>query len=149
MIWLLLIFFLQLSHCLGQDSVPSKRDKTVACFWETLDAFPRFTFENLDPSLCSRVIYSYNVDNVTSDHINTTDWTLAHRNKNFDLELGGFRNISQMKLTSPHLTVEYAIGSWQTHQAFYQLASTPAKEQCCFLEEAWLRRPAAELGRPC
>ena len=102
-----------------QSPVSAVSDKTVFCYWETW-RYPGFTSEHIDASLCSTVIYGYG-------ELLTDTWTLSHKNKTIDLELGGFYNMTEMKRKNPHLRFEVALGEWQTPERFYAMAGDPEK----------------------
>ena len=96
-------------------------NKTVACFWET-DLYPSFTSENLDIDLCTHIIYGY-------AQLSSSQWALTHRNKTIDFDLGGFRNVSDMKSEKPSLRVSIADGGWQTPKDYFTLAADPDKRR--------------------
>jgi chitinase len=92
--------------------------KNVPCFWET-SSFPQFTSEHIDVSLCSHLIYN--------GHLDSETWELTHRNRTLDIDLGGFRNVSNMKMKRPNLKVEISVGGWQTPNEYYVLAEDESK----------------------
>lgn len=107
------------------DALPDEdgnSEKMVACFWETGQYFPGFTSANIDTTLCSNIIYGYG-------DLDSNGWTIKHRNKTLDLDLGGFRNVSMMKQEHPGLKVSLAVGFWQTTEAYVQLARDPMKRE--------------------
>ena len=104
---------------IGSDSLQA--NKTVACFWETY-LHPTFTSENLDIDLCTHIIYGY-------AQLSSSQWALTHRNKTIDFDLGGFRNVSDMKSEKPSLRVSIAAGGWQTPKDYFTLVADPDKRK--------------------
>ncbi len=88
-------------------------DKVVVCYWGTWANYRpkggKFTPEDIDPSLCTHLIYSFAGLDGDTDEIKSLDpW--------MDLEdnyaLQGFRKATDLKYAYPHLKVTLAIGGW-------------------------------------
>ena len=121
--WVLLMCLLGWAG--ASEALPNEdenSEKMVACFWETGQYFPGFTSANIDTSLCSHIIYGYG-------DLDNNEWTIKHRNKTLDMDLGGFRNVSLMKQDRPGLKISFGVGFWQTTEAYVQLAKDPKKRQ--------------------
>lgn len=77
-----------------------------------------FTLENIDPTLCTHLIYSFAGLNVTHDSIRALDpW--QDLNENYGK--GGYNRITQLKKRYPHLKVTLAIGGWNEGSLNYSL----------------------------
>merc|ERR1712209_34232 len=72
----------------------------------------KFTPENIDPKLCTHLIYSFaGLDNSTWSIKSLDPWMDFEKNYNGG-GLSGFRKTTALKVTHPHLKVTLAIGGW-------------------------------------
>jgi|ERR1712130_33294 len=97
------------------------REGTLACYWETY-LYPQFSSTNIESNLCNHIIYG-------DVKLEKTTWKLGHKNKTIDVDLGGFRNVSEMKIQTPALKVEIAAGMWQTPKEYVDMATDPARRE--------------------
>jgi len=97
------------------------REGTLACYWETY-LYPEFSSTNIESNLCNHIIYG-------DVKLDKTTWKLTHKNRTIDVDLGGFRNVSEMKIQSPGLKVEIAAGMWQTPKEYVDMATDPARRE--------------------
>ena len=92
-------------HPLYSDTVKG-HDKRVVCYWGTWANYRpkdgKFTPEDIDPSLCTNLIYSFAGLDAETDSIKPLD-------KWMDLEEGyglqGYRKATDLKYAYPHLKV--------------------------------------------
>ena len=95
-------------HPLYSDTVKG-HDKRVVCYWGTWANYRpkdgKFTPEDIDPSLCTNLIYSFAGLDTETDSIKPLD-------KWMDLEEGyglqGYRKATDLKYAYPHLKVKKA-----------------------------------------
>jgi len=105
--------------------------KVVVCYWGTWANYRpgkgKFTPEDIDPSLCTHLIYSFvGLEEKTSTIKSLDTW--------MDLEdnyaLGGFKKAVDLKLEYPHLKVSVAIGGWNEGSKTYSgMAKNPMKRR--------------------
>ena len=111
---------------LPAPSVLNNKQGVVACFWETY-LYPNFTSEDIEAKLCNHIVYgTAKLDNKT--------WELTHDNITIDIDLGGFKNMSKMKMQDPNLKVEIGAWSqqnqaWQTPKEYYDMAMDKVKRK--------------------
>lgn len=92
-----------------------------------------FTIENLDPSLCTHVIYSFAGLNPTEDAIKSLDpWQDLTENYG----KGGYQRITTLKLRYPHLKVSLAIGGWNEGSLNYSKMSADPVKRSRFVSNA-------------
>ena len=106
---------------LPAPSVTDTREATLACYWETY-LYPKFSSSDIETNLCNHIIYG-------DAKLDETTWKITHKQRNIDIDLGGFKNVSEMKIQSPGLRVEIAAGMWQTPKEYVDMASDPAKRE--------------------
>jgi len=105
--------------------------KVVVCYWGTWANYRpsrgKFTPENVDPSLCTHLIYSFvGLDETTSSVKSLDTWMDLEEN----YALGGFKKTVDMKLKYPHLKVSVAIGGWNEGSKKYSdMAKSPVKRR--------------------
>lgn len=86
-----------------------------------------FALENIDPNLCTHIVYAFAGLNATSDSIRSLDpW----QDLKDDWGKGGYERITQMRASYPHLKVSLAIGGWNEGSKNYsRMVSEPARRQ--------------------
>ena len=109
----------------------SDHSKVVVCYWGTWANYRpgrgKFTPENVDPSLCTHLIYSFvGLEEKTSTIKSLDTW--------MDLEdnyaLGGFKKAVDLKLKFPNLKVSVAIGGWnEGSKSYSEMAKNPMKRR--------------------
>ena len=114
------------SHSFPPPLVLDMKDPVVGCFWETY-LFPNFTSENIEAHLCNHIIYG-------TAKLDRTTWELTHDNITIDTDLGGFRNMSEMKKQDPKLKVEIGAwslndGAWQTPPEYFEMILNSTKRK--------------------
>lgn len=97
-------------------------DKVVVCYVGTWAVYRAnrgsFSIENIDPTLCTHLIYSFAGLNITHDAIRSLDpW----QDLTEDYGKGGFNRIVQLKARYPHLKVTLAIGGWNEGSSNYSM----------------------------
>ena len=128
-----LVFFGSVSATenLPPPSVVRAREGIVACHWETY-LHLQFSSRDIDANLCNHIVYG-------TAKFDRTTWELTPDNVTIDIDLGGFRNMSEMKARDPNLRVEIGAwsqegGAWQTPTEYFEMASDSSKR------EAFVRR---------
>ena len=114
------------SDSLPAPSVLSAKEAVVACFWETY-LHPNFTSEDIEANLCNHIVYG-------TAKLDSTTWELTHDNVTIDIDLGGFKNMSEMKRQDPKLKVEIGAWSqqnrsWQTPKEYYEMVKDSTKRE--------------------
>lgn len=109
----------------------ASHDKHVVCYWGTWSTYRKskgqFTVNNLDPGLCTHIIYSFaGLDTATSKIKSLDPW--------LDLGDGGstgrrtFLLTTELKRRNPELKVSLAIGGWnEGSEKYSKMAADPAK----------------------
>jgi len=104
-------------------------DKQVVCYWGTWANYRpnggKFTPENVDPELCTNLIYSF-------AGLDSNTWEIKSLDAWMDLEdnygLAGFKKATDLKRNRPHLKVTLAIGGWNEGSKKYsEMAADPVK----------------------
>jgi len=110
-------------------------DKVVVCYWGTWANYRpkegKFTPEDVDPSLCTHLIYSFAGLDSDNNVIKPLDpW--------MDLEEGyglqGYRKATDLKYAYPHLKVTIAIGGWNEGSKKYSEMVADADKRKNFTE---------------
>ena len=78
---------------LPAPTVTDTREATLACYWETY-LYPKFSSSDIETNLCNHIIYG-------DAKLDETTWKITHKQRNIDIDLGGFKNVSEMKIQSP------------------------------------------------
>jgi len=109
-----------------RDFTVYSHNKKVVCYWGTWANYRpeqgKFTPDNIDPTLCTHLIYSF-------AGLENHNWTIKSLDPWMDLEDGlkGFRKTTDLKLTHPHLKVTLAIGGWnEGSEKYSKMAADPA-----------------------
>lgn len=110
-------------------------NKVVVCYWGTWANYRpkdgKFTPEDIDPSLCTHLIYSFAGLDAENDSIKPLDpW--------MDLEEGyglqGYRKATDLKYAYPHLKVTIAIGGWNEGSKKYSEMAADSTRRKKFVE---------------
>ena len=76
--------------------------KVVACYWNTWSMYRptngEFSPENVNPSLCTHLVYNFAGMDTKNDSLISLDLTA-------DFHLSGYKNATNLKITYPHLKV--------------------------------------------
>ena len=120
----------------GTPSV-SSHDKLVVCYWGTWSTYRKsngqFTVDNLDPRLCTHIIYSFAALDATTNEIKSLDpW----------LDLGdggstgkrGFLRATELKARNPKLKVTLAIGGWNEGSTKYSKMARDPEKRATFVK---------------
>jgi len=117
---------------------PALASPVVACYvasWAVYRPGPgKFSVEDIDPTLCTHVIYTFaGLDNVTN-HISVLD-------PNYDLTREGYRRAVALKRRNPALKVSVAIGGWTEGSAKYSAMAADPNSRKAFIDSviAFLR----------
>lgn len=130
-----LIFATRTSQSSGQDTTfkvnVQGHDKQVVCYWGTWANYRpnqgKFTPEDIDPSLCTNLIYSF-------AGLDPNTWSIKSLDPFMDLSedygLSGFKKATDLKFAYPNLKVTLAIGGWNEGSKKYSdLAKDPEKRK--------------------
>merc|ERR1712071_464680 len=108
---LCVVFFLSCTIALDITANVHMHNKVVTCYVASWAAYRpdngAFTWENIDPTLCTHIIYSFAGMNNNTFEVNSLD-------PNLDLEKDGgqYRKIINLKKNQPNLKVLIAVGGW-------------------------------------
>ncbi|KAJ2938294.1 hypothetical protein O0L34_g13207 [Tuta absoluta] len=111
----------------GQTLGGPMHGKVVVCYvatWAVYRPEPgRFTLEDIDPSLCTHLVYSFaGLDEATGGIKSLDAWQDLEK----DYGKAGFKRIVNLKHRYPHLKVTIAIGGWNEGSYKYsKMAETP------------------------
>jgi len=116
----------------GSGSATTRdHDKHVVCYWGTWSTYRtshgKFTVDNLDPNLCTHIIYSFAKLDTATGKIESLDPWLdlgegGHTGKR------GFKNTTDLKRRNRKLKVTLAIGGWNEGSVKYsKMAKDPQK----------------------
>ena len=106
-------------------------NKQVVCYWGTWANYRpnggKFTPEDVDPDLCTNLIYSF-------AGLDSNEWEIKSLDAWMDLEdnygLAGFKKATDLKRGRDHLKVTLAIGGWNEGSTKYsQMSADPKKRQ--------------------
>ncbi|XP_031832678.1 putative chitinase 2 [Nomia melanderi] len=121
---LLVILSLAINNASGSPRT-IRHDKVVACYvasWAWYrPSSGKFGINDLQPELCTHLIYAF-------AGLNDTDWTIRSLDPYKDIEngTGDYRRITELRKQYPHLKVSLAIGGWEEGSRNYsKLASSP------------------------
>ena len=109
------------TNSLPAPLVVTSEKNVIACFWESY-LYPNFTSEDIEANLCNHIVYG-------TAKLNATTWELTHDNVTIDIDLEGFKNISDMKKLDPNLKVEIGAWSlqnraWETPGEYFEMISS-------------------------
>ncbi|XP_067002961.2 probable chitinase 2 isoform X2 [Anabrus simplex] len=125
--WILLLKYTQWTT---MEKKPP-HDRVVVCYVASWARYRTgrgaFTLDDIDPSLCTHLVYAFAGLNINTNSIRSLD---EYNDLEENYGLGSFRKITALKNTFPHLKVTLAIGGWNEGSANYSLmASTPTRRQ--------------------
>ncbi|XP_050296975.1 probable chitinase 2 [Anthonomus grandis grandis] len=138
--WLTFNFLVAVIVLVGDivcQSTGPKHGKIVVCYLGTWAVYRpgrgSFAIENLEPSLCTHVIYSFAGLNPKEDTIKALDpW----QDLTEDYGKGGYQRITNLKLRYPHLKVTLAIGGWNEGSANYSKLAADQNRRSRFVASA-------------
>ena len=129
-----LLSFLILSSSRSTDAKAynvNDHSKVVVCYWGTWANYRpskgKFTPGDVDPSLCTHLIYSFvGLDEETTTIKSLDTWMDMEEN----YALGGFKKAVDLKLRNPSLKVSVAVGGWNDGSKKYSdMAKDPLKRK--------------------
>ena len=111
--------------------------KKVVCYWGTWSNYRKeqgkFTLDNLDPDLCTHIIYSFAA-------LDKNTWKIKSLDPWLDLGTGGhtgkrgFLNATDMKRRNRDLKVTLAIGGWNEGSEKYSLMAKDPEARRIFVK---------------
>lgn len=113
------------------------KDKIVACYIGSWSVYRplrgSFQIENIDPNLCTHLIYSFAGLDVATNSIKSLDpWQDLADNYGKD----GFGRIIKIKQTHPHVKVSLAIGGWNEGSENYSKLANSTSRRSSFVSSA-------------
>ncbi|XP_022817324.1 probable chitinase 2 [Spodoptera litura] len=116
-----------------------KHGKKVVCYiatWAVYRPDPgRFSLEDLEPALCTHLVYSFAGLNETSNTIKSLDpW----QDLETDYGKAGYKRLVAMKNKYPHLKVTLAIGGWNEGSPRYSNMASKAESRAAFIKSVLL-----------
>ncbi|VEN43339.1 unnamed protein product [Callosobruchus maculatus] len=106
----------------------SEDEFQVTCYWGSWSIYRKsigkFTTDNLDPKLCSRIVYSFAGLSL--------DLGLTSLDPNADITLGGYSKVIALKQENPCLKVILAIGGWNEKSSKYSVMASTAERRTAF-----------------
>ncbi|XP_066149390.1 acidic mammalian chitinase-like [Euwallacea fornicatus] len=106
--------------------------KEVVCYYASWALYRseegQFTTENIDPTLCTNIIYSFAGLNL--------DLQIASLDPNADITQGGFYNFSQIKAQNPCVRTTLAVGGWNEGSLKYSIMAADEQTREAFAENA-------------
>ncbi|XP_057656172.1 probable chitinase 2 [Diorhabda carinulata] len=110
-------------------SLAPSHGKVVVCYLGSWAVYRpnrgSFAIENLDPRLCTHLIYTFAGLNVSQDSLRSLDpW----QDLTEDYGKGGYKRITALKNNYPHLKVSLAVGGWNEGSTNYsRLVADPSR----------------------
>ncbi|OWR48578.1 hypothetical protein KGM_206219 [Danaus plexippus plexippus] len=127
--WKGVLFFIASCSAIaaGQGESGPKHGKNIVCFlasWSHYRLDPiKFHLSDLDPSLCTHLVYSFAVLDEKTNEIKSSDVGLDVENKDTTV---GYKGFVDLKKKNPHLKVTLCIGGWnEGSQKFSLMAKSP------------------------
>jgi len=114
----------------------SSHNSKVVCYWGTWSNYRpnagKFTPENINPKLCTHIIYSF--AGLEGSSSSEAPWSIKSLDPWMDLEdeyrLAGFRKVTDLKYVNPKLKITLAIGGWNEGSTKYsEMARDPEKRK--------------------
>ncbi|KAL0809643.1 hypothetical protein ABMA28_011168 [Loxostege sticticalis] len=119
----------------GQTLGGPMHDKAVVCYVASWAAYRpgsgAFTIENLEPALCTHLVYSFaglDADKMTIKSLDP--W----QDLEVDYGKGGYKRIVGLKKRYPHLKVTIAIGGWNEGSAKYSAMAGTRENRKKFID---------------
>ncbi|XP_055315783.1 probable chitinase 2 isoform X3 [Sitodiplosis mosellana] len=111
--------------------------KLVVCYVSTWAVYRTgkgsYSLENIDPNLCTHLIYSFAGLDVANDAIKSLDpWQDLKDNYG----KGGYERLTQLRQTFPHLKVSLAVGGWNEGSDNYSRLVANAERRKRFVKSA-------------
>ncbi|XP_066246333.1 chitotriosidase-1-like [Euwallacea similis] len=126
----IVLFFLILN--LQSVKPDCEHKKEVVCYYASWALYRQdegqFTTDNIDPTLCTNIIYSF-----AGLDINLQ---LASLDPNADITQGGFYNFSQIKEQNPCVRITLAVGGWNEGSLKYSIMASDEATREAFAENA-------------
>nr|CAI5843271.1 unnamed protein product [Callosobruchus analis] len=102
-------------------NIPSRKPERVVCYhaswsWQRLGN-GKFEVENIDPNLCTHLIYAFVGLN--------PDGTIKVLDKRMDVDNNNFKKFNALKQRNPKLVTIVAIGGWEESATFSPVVSDP------------------------
>ncbi|XP_046683989.1 probable chitinase 2 isoform X2 [Homalodisca vitripennis] len=121
--------------CEKQTEDRPSHDRVVACYVSTWARYRtdrgQFTIDDIDPSLCTHLIYAFaGLDNTTSS-IKSLD---PYNDLEENYGLGSYKKMAALRKKYPHLTVSVAIGGWNEGSVNYSVLAADADRRKLFVE---------------
>lgn len=123
-------------HAVSGNAGPS-HGKVIVCYVGTWSVYRpergSFKIEDLDPTLCTHIIYSFAGLDIQENAIKSLDpW----QDLTEDYGKGGFKRLVMLKNQYPHLKITLAIGGWNEGSANYSLLVSDANRRRQFVQSA-------------
>ncbi|XP_028167467.1 probable chitinase 2 [Ostrinia furnacalis] len=119
----------------GQTLGGPMHDKAVVCYVASWAAYRpgngAFTIENLEPSLCTHLVYSFaGLDNEKGTIKSLDAW----QDLEVDYGKAGYKRLVGLKKRYPHLKVTIAIGGWNEGSAKYSTMAATRESRQKFID---------------
>nr|CAD7586597.1 unnamed protein product [Timema genevievae] len=106
-------------------------DRTVVCYVAAWAGYRKsrgaFTLEDLDPALCTHLVYAFAGLNITSNSIYSLD---PYHDLEDNYGKGSYKKMTDMRIRYPYLKVTLAIGGWNEGSTNYSImAGSPSRRQ--------------------
>jgi len=105
--------------------------EVVMCYFEAWARdYPgngRFEIENIDPFLCTHVMYAFATLNPNTNRVEPSDW-------GFDIDQGGYRRFNALKEANPNLKTMLSVGGWGDGSYKYSQMASTAEGRTAFVE---------------
>nr|XP_049698952.1 probable chitinase 2 isoform X1 [Helicoverpa armigera]XP_049698953.1 probable chitinase 2 isoform X2 [Helicoverpa armigera]XP_049698958.1 probable chitinase 2 isoform X3 [Helicoverpa armigera] len=136
---LCLFFVTAIVSVCGQTLGGPKHDKKVVCYiatWAVYRPDPgKFSLEDLEPSLCTHLVYSFAGLNETTNTIKSLDpW----QDLETDYGKAGYKRLVGLKQKYPHLKVTLAIGGWNEGSPRYSNMASKPETRAAFIKSVLL-----------
>lgn len=123
----------------AQTLAGPKHGKKVVCYVATWAVYRpdggRFSLEDLEPALCTHLIYSFAGLNETTNTIKSLDpW----QDLETDYGKAGYKRIVALKEKYPHLKVTLAIGGWNEGSPKYSNMASKPESRAAFIKSVLL-----------
>ncbi|CAH0599782.1 unnamed protein product [Chrysodeixis includens] len=141
-LWLILFATTAVSvsaQTLAVKHIGPTHDKKVVCYvatWAVYRPDPgKFSLEDLEPGLCTHLVYSFAGLNETSNTIKSLDpW----QDLETDYGKAGYKRLVALKNKYPHLKVTLAIGGWNEGSPRYSNMASKPESRAAFVKSVLL-----------